>query len=101
MADYRQGEPPWKGYTSTIKTVIIQNGVTSIGFDAFAYAPLASVTIPDSVTSIGVCAFCDCTRLKSVMIPDSATSIGHHAFGYYIEEGGVNYYKVDGFTIFS
>ena len=39
-----------------------------------------SFIIPDSVTSIGECAFCDCTSLTSVTIPDSVTSIGSYAF---------------------
>src|ERR1039458_4956037 len=41
---------------------------------------LTSVTIPTSVTSIGVTAFYD-TSLSSVNIPDSVTSIGDEAFG--------------------
>jgi hypothetical protein len=41
---------------------------------------LTSVTIPDSVTSIGYRAFCHCTSLTSVTIPDSVTSIGDWAF---------------------
>ncbi|MCI5604871.1 MAG: leucine-rich repeat domain-containing protein [Clostridia bacterium] len=37
-------------------------------------------TIPDSVTSIGVYAFSECSSLESVVIPDSVTSIGYWAF---------------------
>jgi len=39
-----------------------------------------SVTIPNSVTSIGVAAFLDCTGLTSVTISNSVTSIEHDAF---------------------
>ena len=39
-----------------------------------------SITIPDSVTSIGHRAFCGCSGLTSVTIPDSVTSIGYDAF---------------------
>ena len=39
-----------------------------------------NVTIPESVTSIGDCAFYGCSGLKSVAIPDSVTAIGSWAF---------------------
>ena len=54
--------------------------VTSIGNGAFANCYITSVTIPDSVTSIGVNAFESCTSLTSVTIPGSVTSIGDFAF---------------------
>lgn len=41
---------------------------------------VTSVTIPDSITHIGVDAFYGCSRLTSVTIPDSVTSIGDSAF---------------------
>ena len=58
----------------------ITDGYTSIGDSAFDGASLTSVTIPDSVTSIGNDAFLNCTGLTSVTIPDSVTSIGYGAF---------------------
>ena len=41
-----------------------------------------NVVIPDSVTSIGDCAFYFCSSLTSITIPDSVTSIGDYAFYY-------------------
>jgi len=59
----------------------IPDSVTSIGHCAFEdCASLTSVTIPDSVTSIGADAFYNCKSLTSVTIPDSVTSIGGAAF---------------------
>ena len=41
---------------------------------------LTSVTIPNSVTTIGEAMFYDCTGLTSITIPNSVTSIGYEAF---------------------
>ncbi len=84
MTNYTYGfspNTPWYSYRSSIKTVTIEDGVTSIGSYAFYYcSSLTSVTIPNSVTSIGDGAFYECSGLTSVTIPNSVTSIGDGAF---------------------
>ena len=66
-----------KGLTS----VTIPDSVTSIGDYAFyTCSGLTIITIPDGVTSIGSCAFAGCTGLTSITIPDSVTSVGLSAF---------------------
>ena len=68
-----------KGLTS----ITIPNSVTSIGGSAFrGCTGLTSITIPNSVTSIGDHAFYGCRGLTSITIPDSVTSIGSSAFWY-------------------
>ena len=54
--------------------------VIGIREGAFANSPITSVTIPNSVTSIGGEAFQDCSSLTSIAIPNSITSIGNYAF---------------------
>ena len=82
MADYTYNSyAPWSNYCLSIQSVIIRDGVTSIGDDAFTYCySLTSITIPNSVTSIGNQAFYKCSSLTSVTIPNSVTSIGVGAF---------------------
>lgn len=84
MNDYSSNnKSPWYSYNSSIKTIRINSGVTSIGDYAFYYCSDAtSVTIPSSVTSIGNSAIRMCLKLSSVTIPSSVTSIGEHAFQY-------------------
>ncbi len=58
----------------------INEGTRVIADYAFSGCSLKSVTIPDSVTSIGKSAFAGCDSLTSVTIPNSVTSIGKSAF---------------------
>ena len=64
---------PWESYNSSIKSVEITEGVTSIESSAFyGCSGLTSVTIPNSVTSIGGFAFDGCSGLTGVYITDLA-----------------------------
>ena len=54
--------------------------VTRIGEDAFEEGEITSVTIPDSVTSIGDNAFRECENLTSIVIPNSVTNFGEYIF---------------------
>ena len=69
-------------WLSTVTSVTIPNTVSSIGGTAFAYTGLISVTIPNSVTSIGGGAFADCSNLTTVSIPGNSTSIADSAFAF-------------------
>lgn len=66
---------------SGLTSVIIGNGVTSIGGSAFqGCSGLTSITIPNSVTSIGRSAFANCSGLTNIIIPNSVTSMDRGAF---------------------
>ena len=62
----------------------IPKGITTIGTGAFATARFKSVTIPNTVTTIGNTAFYAASELTSVNIPDSVTVIEDSAFAYCI-----------------
>ena len=70
-------------FQASVKSVVIQNGVTEIGRNAFSGCrKLTKVIISDSVTSIGDHAFSSCTGLTELTIPNSVISIGDDAFAW-------------------
>ena len=78
MGDYTYEPTPWG---QSISSVIIKNGVTTIGDHAFDNCEdLTNVEIPDSVVSIGKSAFFGCSSLASIRLPGSITTIKDRAF---------------------
>lgn len=59
---------PWYAYINSLEKVIIENGVTTIGENAFYGCALSSINIPQSVTSIGIGAFSSCSSLTSITV---------------------------------
>jgi uncharacterized repeat protein (TIGR02543 family) len=108
MQDFNHDESPWFDIKDNITSVVINNGVTTIGNGAFQnLSNLTSATIPNSVTRIGthaflVCpslttlpngmgnsvqiidygAFDKCSALTSIDIPNSVTTIAQWAFAF-------------------
>ncbi|MBR6917296.1 MAG: leucine-rich repeat protein [Clostridia bacterium] len=71
---------PWSIYKSSIKTVLIMSGVTSVGnYSFFKFDWIETVIIQEGVISIGEGAFYGCYSLNSIVIPDSLTSLGYSA----------------------
>ena len=72
-------QPPWE--PSLVENVVIEDGVTSIGDEAFFTAwKLKKISISDSVTRIGKKAFMDAQDLTQVTIPGGVTEIDDKAF---------------------
>lgn len=82
MASYEGDEKsPWEAWRSDIRSIVISDGITSVGGYAFAdCTEAASVTIPDSVQGIEPYAFSNCAALTSVKIGSNTVGIGDYAF---------------------
>jgi uncharacterized repeat protein (TIGR02543 family) len=67
MADFTYGNVPWAGHASAITSVVIKNGVTTIGdYAFFGCEYLASVTIAGNVAAIGRYAFAGSYSLSTI-----------------------------------
>lgn len=85
MENYWQDDEgaPWSEYSGNIKSIVIENGVTSIGNNAFANCyNVTAITIPDSVNTIGSYAFDSCSKLKQITIPGGVQEIKTGTFRY-------------------
>ncbi len=83
MYDYAfEDFSPWYTHKESLKTLVLEEGMTSIGEYAFyrCYGFTENLIIPNSVTSIGYVAFNTCKFTGSLTIPNNVTSIGDYAF---------------------
>ena len=93
---YYYGNAPWYNYRAIIKSVVINEGVTSVGNSAFQNCTaLSSVELPDSLEYIGSNAFEECISLISFELPAGIKSFSYGIFhGCAIEslyfEGSIN-----------
>lgn len=71
----------WPFQIDKITSVVIGNGITSIGDHAFyEFRSLVNVSLPESLTSIGAGAFESCKELTEISIPNKVNKIGNSAF---------------------
>ena len=82
MKDWSSGtSTPWYSYRSNIKTIIIGEGITTIGSYSFAqFNNLKTATIPESVIIINNNAFDLCFNIESIQLPKSLQTIGNSVF---------------------
>ncbi len=82
MTDYvNYSDLSYSKLLPVVKTLVVENGITSVGDCAFMYAyNLESVSLPDSIKTIGQSAFEYCIKLKEINFPSGVTQIGNMAF---------------------
>jgi hypothetical protein len=79
---FGQNYAPWYEYREGITTLVVRDGVTTIGDGAFDGCPafIGALTIPNSVASIGHRAFINTGFSGALILPDALTSIAYGAF---------------------
>ena len=76
-------DPKNLNYLRNIREIILPDGLTGIGSQAFSYCnDLTYIEIPEGVTIIGYCAFEGCSSLTNITISEGVTHIGRGAFSY-------------------
>ena len=81
MTDYKKGKTPWYGFKDEIYSVVIEEGVTTIGTYSLEYLKnMTSISIANTVTTIRPCALSFCLALEDITIPSSVTTIEAYAF---------------------
>jgi len=88
MSDFSGDDVPWYDCSKETGWIIIDEGVTRIGENAFSGCSnsLSKVVFPSTLESIGEDAFSGCEQLQDVIIPSSVTDIGNRAFSYLDED---------------
>ena len=72
---------PWAQYQEKVVALSLPDGLTGIGYNAFAeFSGLVSVEIPSGVKHISTLAFNNCTSLESVTLYEGIESIDSRAF---------------------
>ena len=84
MPDFNFGNPsvsnrPWNDNIGSVQKIIIEDGVTSIGRNAFRKCDVYSVSIPKSVKKIGDDAFRECRKISYVYL-EGVVTIGERTF---------------------
>ena len=108
MADYTDAAAPWSKHASAVKSLILEDGVTSVGKNAFSgMNSMISAVVPTTTEYIAEGAFAGCSALQEIQIPfvgvsaDAADSeaVFGAIFGKVSSGGVVQYYKQEGTSL--
>lgn len=69
----------FRGCTA-LTDITFETGITKIADRQFDGSPIKSITIPGTVTTVGMSAFSDCANLTAIDLPSSVTEIDGYAF---------------------
>ena len=78
--DSEKEPTPWFSYGDEVLSIVIESGVEEIGDYAFCNCSADNVSIPNTISTVGNCAFMNCQKLTEITIPDSVTVIGQSVF---------------------
>ena len=94
IPDYASvSDAPWEAHIASVKQIIINDGITSIGSNAFAVMfGLEEVTVPGTVETIGEGAFASCFGLREITLPASLKTVEDKAFSACSNLDTVNYF---------
>ena len=83
MKNFASHYQAWDYYEEQITAVVVEDGVTTIGNYAFCnYPNLISISLPETLTTIGIAAFGGCTGLTGqLVLPNSLKTLDSGAFG--------------------
>ena len=75
-----EDKPIYNEYAQYLKSITLPNSIETIGVNAFYGTPLTQIVLPDSVTYIAAGAFRNCKNLESVKLSKNTRDIGGFAF---------------------
>ena len=77
------GDAPWYWASNSITSVVISEGITTIGEGAFyGMERMLEISLPNTLRTIGDSSFFNAKNLQEIYMPDSVTTVGDQVFRY-------------------
>lgn len=77
---WKEEMPTCAFHYAGLKSIVVADGITTLGAACFYSNGITEMVLPDSVTTIGGSAFSQCDYLESIELSDNLISIGYQAF---------------------